>query len=117
MRFYTAQGVERSSDMRPGSSFSTTAWRSTWRARPSTSPGSSNVSGQKDPDQDARGLSQKTIGYKTAVEDFFYFSIMDRDIRLLNYLDPTKTGLLTHLLNDGDPISTSYMNYDWSLNA
>lgn len=61
--------------------------------------------------------AKKTIGYKTAVEDFFYFSIMDRDIRLLNYLDPTKTGLLTHLLNDGDPISTSYMNYDWSLNA
>ncbi|PAN46820.1 hypothetical protein PAHAL_9G217300 [Panicum hallii] len=43
----------------------------------------------------------------------------DRDILrwLLNYLDPTKAGLLTHLLNDGGPISISYMNYDWSLNV
>lgn len=43
----------------------------------------------------------------------------DRDILrwLLNYLDPTKAGLLSHLLNDGGPISISYMNYDWSLNV
>ncbi|WVZ59362.1 hypothetical protein U9M48_009513 [Paspalum notatum var. saurae] len=43
----------------------------------------------------------------------------DRDILrwLLNYLDPTKAGLLTHLLNDGGPINISYMNYDWSLNV
>ncbi|KAJ1295132.1 hypothetical protein BS78_01G200100 [Paspalum vaginatum] len=43
----------------------------------------------------------------------------DRDILrwLLNYLDPTKAGLLTHLLNDGGPINISYMNYDRSLNV
>ncbi|KAL6640929.1 hypothetical protein ACP70R_019110 [Stipagrostis hirtigluma subsp. patula] len=43
----------------------------------------------------------------------------DRDILrwILNYLDPTKAGLLTHLLNDGGPINISYMSYDWSLNA
>ncbi|XP_066386961.1 uncharacterized protein [Miscanthus floridulus] len=43
----------------------------------------------------------------------------DRDILrwLLNYLDPTKAGLLTHLLKDGGPINISYMNYDWSLNV
>uniref|UniRef100_A0A0E0M8W3 DEP domain-containing protein n=1 Tax=Oryza punctata TaxID=4537 RepID=A0A0E0M8W3_ORYPU len=36
---------------------------------------------------------------------------------ILNYLDPTKAGLLTHLLNDGGPINISYLNYDWSLNV
>ncbi|TVU30330.1 hypothetical protein EJB05_21945, partial [Eragrostis curvula] len=43
----------------------------------------------------------------------------DRDILrwVLNYLDPTKAGLLTHLLNDGGPITIAYMNYDWSLNV
>ena len=53
---------------------------------------------------------------------FFRYSAdfgQDKDILrwLLNYLDPTKAGLLTHLLNDGGPISISYMNYDWSLNV
>ncbi|GJN20889.1 hypothetical protein PR202_gb08322 [Eleusine coracana subsp. coracana] len=43
----------------------------------------------------------------------------DRDILrcILNYLDPSKAGLLTHLLNDGAPVTISYMNYDWSLNV
>uniref|UniRef100_A0A0D9XKS0 DEP domain-containing protein n=1 Tax=Leersia perrieri TaxID=77586 RepID=A0A0D9XKS0_9ORYZ len=43
----------------------------------------------------------------------------DRDILkwILNYLDPTKAGLLTHLLNDGGQINISYLNYDWSLNV
>ncbi|XP_047045046.1 uncharacterized protein LOC124649464 [Lolium rigidum] len=43
----------------------------------------------------------------------------DRDILrwILNYLDPTKAGLLTHILNDGGPISIAYQDYDWSLNA
>ncbi|KAM0837513.1 hypothetical protein ACQ4PT_061599 [Festuca glaucescens] len=43
----------------------------------------------------------------------------DRDILrwILNYLDPTKAGLLTHLLNDGGPISIAYQDYDWSLNV
>ncbi|KAL5232156.1 hypothetical protein ABZP36_030932 [Zizania latifolia] len=42
----------------------------------------------------------------------------DRDILkwILNYLDQTKAGLLTHLLNDGGAINISYLNYDWSLN-
>jgi hypothetical protein len=53
---------------------------------------------------------------------FFRYSAdfgQDRDILrwLLNYLDPTKAGLLTHLLNDGGAINVSYMNYDWSLNV
>ncbi|PNT67570.1 hypothetical protein BRADI_3g29080v3 [Brachypodium distachyon] len=43
----------------------------------------------------------------------------DRDILrwILNYLDPAKAGLLTHLLNDGGPISIAYQDYDWSFNA
>ncbi|CAN6481841.1 unnamed protein product [Victoria cruziana] len=36
---------------------------------------------------------------------------------ILNYLDATKAGLLTHILNGGAPFNTVYMNYDWSLNV
>ncbi|XP_058098044.1 uncharacterized protein LOC131243012 [Magnolia sinica] len=36
---------------------------------------------------------------------------------LLNYLDATKAGLLTYLLNDGGPVNIVYQNYDWSLNS
>ncbi|KAG6476373.1 uncharacterized protein LOC122025153 [Zingiber officinale] len=36
---------------------------------------------------------------------------------ILTYLDATKAGLLTHLLNDGGPIKISYQNFDWSLNC
>lgn len=36
---------------------------------------------------------------------------------LLNYLDATKAGLLSHLLNDGGHVNISYQNFDWSLNS
>lgn len=36
---------------------------------------------------------------------------------IMNYLDATKAGLLTHLLSDGGPISISYKSYDWSMNC
>ncbi|KAJ3682317.1 hypothetical protein LUZ60_014890 [Juncus effusus] len=36
---------------------------------------------------------------------------------VLGYLDSTKAGLLTHLLNDGGPVSISYQGFDWSLNS
>ncbi|KAJ4777443.1 hypothetical protein LUZ62_061700 [Rhynchospora pubera] len=36
---------------------------------------------------------------------------------VLNYLDSTKAGLLSHLLNDGGAISISYQSFDWSLNC
>ena len=66
---------------------------------------------RRNPDKDRRGLFD-CLRYSA---DFG----QDRDILrwLLNYLDPTKAGLLTHLLNDGGPINISYMNYDWSLNV
>ncbi|OWM77224.1 hypothetical protein CDL15_Pgr028861 [Punica granatum] len=36
---------------------------------------------------------------------------------VLNYLDATKAGLLTHLLSDGGPVSIVYQDYDWSVNS
>ncbi|WCJ17613.1 glutaredoxin-related [Euphorbia peplus] len=36
---------------------------------------------------------------------------------IMNYLDPTKAGLLTHLLGDGGPVNIVYQNYDWSVNS
>ncbi|KAK1304458.1 hypothetical protein QJS10_CPB11g02269 [Acorus calamus] len=33
---------------------------------------------------------------------------------ILNYLDATKAGLLTHLLNDGGPINIVYQHYNWA---
>lgn len=35
---------------------------------------------------------------------------------VLNYLDATRAGLLTHLLSDGGPVNIAYQNYDWSGN-
>ncbi|KAJ7954452.1 Glutaredoxin/DEP/DUF547 domain-containing protein [Quillaja saponaria] len=36
---------------------------------------------------------------------------------VLNYLDATKAGLLTHLLGDGGPVNIAYQNYNWSVNS
>ncbi|KAH7570740.1 hypothetical protein JRO89_XS05G0173800 [Xanthoceras sorbifolium] len=36
---------------------------------------------------------------------------------IINYLDATKAGLLTYLINDGGPINIVYQNYDWSPNS
>ncbi|KAI3453238.1 hypothetical protein Pfo_009901 [Paulownia fortunei] len=36
---------------------------------------------------------------------------------IMNYLDASKAGLLTHLLSDGGSINIVYQNYDWSLNS
>ncbi|KAH9698713.1 F26K24.21 protein [Citrus sinensis] len=35
----------------------------------------------------------------------------------INYLDATKAGLLTHLLDDGGPVNIIYQSYDWSMNS
>lgn len=35
----------------------------------------------------------------------------------INYLDATKAGLLTHLLDDGGPVNIIYQGYDWSMNS
>ncbi|KAF8672310.1 hypothetical protein HU200_049509 [Digitaria exilis] len=64
-------------------------------------------------------LESRTVHLTRIVKWYSADFGQDRDILrwLLNYLDPTKAGLLTHLLNDGGPINVSYMNYDWSLNV
>ncbi|CAJ1949928.1 unnamed protein product [Sphenostylis stenocarpa] len=36
---------------------------------------------------------------------------------MLNYLDPNKAGLVTHLLGDSGPVHISYQNFDWSINS
>lgn len=36
---------------------------------------------------------------------------------VINYLDATKAGLLTHLLSDGGPVHIVYQNFDWSVNS
>ncbi|CAK8560939.1 unnamed protein product [Lathyrus sativus] len=36
---------------------------------------------------------------------------------ILNYVEPNKAGLLTHLLSDSGPVNISYQNFDWSLNS
>ncbi|KAF6160736.1 hypothetical protein GIB67_035937 [Kingdonia uniflora] len=36
---------------------------------------------------------------------------------IISYLDATKAGLLTHLLNDGGSINITYQNFNWSLNS
>ncbi|KAL5721563.1 hypothetical protein ACHQM5_005193 [Ranunculus cassubicifolius] len=36
---------------------------------------------------------------------------------IINFLDATKAGLLTHLLSDGGPVNIIYQNYNWALNT
>ncbi|TKY63807.1 DEP domain-containing protein 1B [Spatholobus suberectus] len=36
---------------------------------------------------------------------------------IINYLDPNKAGLVTHLLGDSGPVYISYQNFDWSINS
>ncbi|KAF9624081.1 hypothetical protein IFM89_007779 [Coptis chinensis] len=36
---------------------------------------------------------------------------------ILNYLDATNSGLLTHLVSDGGAVHIVYQNYNWSLNT
>ncbi|KAL6883771.1 hypothetical protein ACP4OV_011185 [Aristida adscensionis] len=64
-------------------------------------------------------LESRTVHLTRVIKWYSADFGQDRDILrwVLNYLDPTKAGLLTHLLNDGGPINISYMNYDWSLNV
>ncbi|CAN6310752.1 unnamed protein product [Urochloa humidicola] len=64
-------------------------------------------------------LESRTVHLTRIVKWYSADFGQDRDILqwLLNCLNSTKAGLLTHLLNDGGPINISYMNYDWSLNV
>ncbi|XP_050375005.1 uncharacterized protein LOC126792619 [Argentina anserina] len=64
-------------------------------------------------------LEKRTV-YLTQIIKWFDNDFgQDKEILkwILNYLDPTRAGLLTHLLGDGGPIHVSYQNYDWSMNS
>ncbi|XXG60238.1 hypothetical protein AAC387_Pa04g2198 [Persea americana] len=63
-------------------------------------------------------LDKRTI-YLTRIIKWYSADFgQEKDILkwILNYLDATKAGLLTHLLSDGGPINFVYQKYDWSLN-
>ncbi|XP_057497080.1 uncharacterized protein LOC130781773 [Actinidia eriantha] len=64
-------------------------------------------------------LAKRTI-YLTRIIKWFNMDFgQDKEMLkwILNYLDATKAGLLTHLLGDGGPINIVYQNYDWSVNS
>jgi len=64
-------------------------------------------------------LAKRTV-YLTRIIKWFNVDFgQDKEMLkwILNYLDATKAGLLTHLLGDGGPISIAYQNYDWSVNS
>ncbi|KAI8538327.1 hypothetical protein RHMOL_Rhmol09G0093900 [Rhododendron molle] len=64
-------------------------------------------------------LAKRTI-YLTRIMKWFNMDFgQDKEMLkwILNYLDATKAGLLTHLLGDGGPINIAYQNYDWSVNS
>lgn len=64
-------------------------------------------------------LEKRTV-YLTRIIKWFNADFgQDKDIFkwIMNYLDSTKAGLLTHLLSDGGPVNIVYQNYDWSVNS
>nr|CAD1836203.1 unnamed protein product [Ananas comosus var. bracteatus] len=64
-------------------------------------------------------LEKRTV-YLTRIIKWYSADFgQDRDLLkwILNYLDATKAGLLTHLMNDSGLITISYQNFDWSLNS
>ncbi|XP_030524448.1 uncharacterized protein LOC115736757 [Rhodamnia argentea] len=64
-------------------------------------------------------LDKRTLKLTRIMKWFSADFGQDREIPrwILNYLDATKAGLLTHLLSDGGPIHLAYQNYDWSVNS
>ncbi|GAA0138754.1 hypothetical protein LIER_00439 [Lithospermum erythrorhizon] len=64
-------------------------------------------------------LAKRTV-YLTRIIKWYSMDFgRDNDILkwLINYVDSTKAGLLTHLLGDGGSINIVYQNFDWSLNS
>ncbi|KAI4369103.1 hypothetical protein MLD38_017590 [Melastoma candidum] len=64
-------------------------------------------------------LDKRTVKLTRFIKWFSVDFGHDKEILrwVLNYLDATRAGLLTHLLSDGGPINIAYQNYDWSGNA
>ncbi|KAK6921436.1 Glutaredoxin [Dillenia turbinata] len=64
-------------------------------------------------------LDKRTVSLTRIFQWFNVDFGQDKEILkwVINYLDSTKAGLLTHLLSDGGPINLVYQNYDWSVNS
>ncbi|XP_010918370.1 uncharacterized protein [Elaeis guineensis] len=64
-------------------------------------------------------LGKRTVHLTKIIKWYSVDFGQDKDILkwILNYLDATKSGLLTHLLNDGGPVNIVYQNFDWSLDC
>ncbi|KHN04589.1 hypothetical protein glysoja_021888 [Glycine soja] len=64
-------------------------------------------------------LEKRTV-YLTRIFKWFSGDFgQEKEILLwiINYLDPNKAGLVTHLMGDSGPVHISYQNYDWSINS
>ncbi|XP_068645813.1 uncharacterized protein [Aristolochia californica] len=62
----------------------------------------------------------KRIVYLTRIIKWYNVDFVEQKEILkwiIDYLDASKAGLLTHLLRDGGPVSIVYQDYDWSLNT
>ncbi|KAA8529947.1 hypothetical protein F0562_034449 [Nyssa sinensis] len=64
-------------------------------------------------------LGKRTVYFSGVIKWFSVDFGEEKEILkwVMNYLDATKAGLLTHLLGDGGPINIVYKNYDWSVNS
>ncbi|XP_077247035.1 glutaredoxin-like protein [Tasmannia lanceolata] len=64
-------------------------------------------------------LDKRTVHLTKIIKWYSVDFGQEKDILkwILNYLDATKAGLLTHLLSDGSPINIVYKNHNWSLNT
>ncbi|KAK3040149.1 hypothetical protein RJ639_028399 [Escallonia herrerae] len=64
-------------------------------------------------------LAKRTV-YLTRIIKWYNVDFgQDKEILqwLINFLDASNAGLLTHLLGDGGSIHIAYQNYDWSVNC
>uniref|UniRef100_A0A7N0TU66 DEP domain-containing protein n=1 Tax=Kalanchoe fedtschenkoi TaxID=63787 RepID=A0A7N0TU66_KALFE len=64
-------------------------------------------------------LAKRTVHLSRIIKWFSADFGSDKEILkwILNFLDASKAGLLTHLMNDGESVRISYQNYDWSPNS
>jgi hypothetical protein len=63
-------------------------------------------------------LDKRTVYLTRIIKWYSVDFVQEKEILkwLVNYLDATKAGLLTHLLNDGGHVSVVYDKYNWAVN-
>ncbi|KAG8498759.1 hypothetical protein CXB51_005157 [Gossypium anomalum] len=63
-------------------------------------------------------LDKRTVSLTRIIKWFSVDFGQEKDVLrwVMNYLDTTRAGLLTHLLSDGGPIHFVYQDYDWAGN-